>query len=383
VYPNYDKCILNLLSSILKVYDFDSDYRTLPAVDIDSCKQVDNLILLVIDGLGAHYTEKKLPYLKSKTIDSVTTVFPATTASAILSYYTGLAPNQHASTGWFTNLPKQGMVATILPFHQRGYHKSLLAQGIEVTDVFPAEGYIFEKIQGVKRYVITPANLRGNPVSDLTVRAADTRYYRNTGQMLYNLRELIKNKEKKFIFNYFSEFDAVCHKFGVKSPEAFNCIKSFSDKLKVLEDELVATNSRMLICSDHGFLDTTQDKVVYLHCHPELKRCLHLPVAGDSRVKNCFIKSGFEKKFLNYIEANLKDVCRVLSRDEILEMKLYGPHANNPDFVERIGDYILIMDGEHVFHDYVPGEDFEHFNNGNHSGMSEDEMLVPVIQLGV
>lgn len=381
--PDFDKCILNLLSSLLKVYGFESEYPPLPAFDVKESQAVDNLILVIVDGLGQKYVDARLPYLKSKSIDTVSTVFPATTASAILTYYTGVAPNQHGCTGWFTYLPEIDGVSTILPFNHRGGQECLIDDGIEIGDIFPTEGYLFDKIEGAEKHLVTPANLRNNPVSELTARDADRHYFSNTNDMLQTLKDLVKNPNRKFIFNYYSEFDAVCHKYGVKSSEAYNCIKALSDKLKALEPELVLSNSRLIICSDHGFLDTTEEKVVFLHKHPLLKQCVKLPLAGDSRVKNCRIKPGMERQFLNYIKGNLADICDVYSREEILEMQFYGPLENNPKFVERIGDFVIIMKGSHVFLDFVPGEDFEHFNAGNHSGMSEDEMLVPVIQLGV
>lgn len=381
--PDYDKSILNLLGSVLRVYEYDSEYPPLSSVDVDGCKVADNLILLIVDGLGFNYVESKLPFLKSRTIDKLSTVFPATTASAILSYYTGLAPNQHACTGWFTYLKELECVSTILPFNRRGFQQCLTDEGVEITDIFPAEGYLFDKIPGVEKHVITPASLKGNPVAELTARDAKLNFYENTNHMFETLSDLIKSGDRKFIFNYFSEFDSVCHKFGVNSSEALNCIQALSIHLEELEPELIASNSRMLVCSDHGFLDTTEEQVIYLHDHPELKRCLELPVSGDSRVKNCRLKPDFEKKFLSYIESNLADKCEVLSQDEILARKFYGPFENNPKLLERIGDYILIMKGAYVFLDYVPGEEFGHCNIGNHSGVSEDEMLVPLIQLGL
>lgn len=380
--PNYDKCILNLLSSVLQVYGGESEYQPLPSLVPKDCQKADNLILLIIDGLGKLYVDHRLPYLKSKSIDTLSTVFPATTASAIMSYYTAQAPNKHACTGWFTFLPEIQGVSTILPFNHRGGQRNLTDVGIEITDIFPDEGYLFDKIQGVEKHLITPVNLQENPVSEFTARDAEKHYFGSTNEMILTIEELVKAPNRKFIFNYFSEFDAVCHKYGVKSSEAYDCIKNLSDRLRVLEAQLIAYNSRLLICSDHGFLDTSRDKVVFLHEHQELKRCLQLPLAGDSRVKNCRLQPGFEKKFLKYIAENLADKCDVYSRDEILAKKFYGPSSNNPKLIERIGDYILITKGNHIFLDFVPGEDFEHFNVGNHSGLSDEEMLLPLIQLG-
>lgn len=383
VYPDYKKSILNLVSSILKVYDYDSEYPPLSSIDVDSCKNVKNIILLVIDGLGQKYTKACLPYLNSKMIDTASTVFPATTASAILSYYTGMAPNQHGCTGWFTYLPEINGVATMLPFNHRGDKKRYINNEIDINEIFPRDGYLFDKIKGVDKHVIVPSNLQNNPISKFISRDACRHFFNNKDHMIAVLKSLIKTSERKFIFAYFSDFDAICHKNGVKSRAAFDCINDFSDSIMHFEEELLNNDSRLLISSDHGFLDTADHQVVFLHHHQDLERCLKLPLAGDSRVKNCRLRAGCEKKFLDYIGDNLSDKVDVYSRQEILERNFYGPGNDNPKFIERIGDYILITKNNHILLDFMPNEDFEHFNLGNHSGISEDEMLVPVLQLGV
>ena len=43
---------------------------------------------------------------------------PPTTSAAITTFATGLAPQQHAVTGWFMHLKELGAVSTILPVVQ-------------------------------------------------------------------------------------------------------------------------------------------------------------------------------------------------------------------------------------------------------------------------
>ena len=51
---------------------------------------------------------QNLTILSENLIGSMTSVFPATTASAITTFATGLAPQQHAFTGWFMFLKEIG-----------------------------------------------------------------------------------------------------------------------------------------------------------------------------------------------------------------------------------------------------------------------------------
>ena len=45
---------------------------------------------------------------------------------------------------------------------------------------------------------------------------------------------------------------------------------------------------------------------------------------------------------------------------------------------ERTGDYVLVMKKSYIIKDFLPNEKTD-FQKGNHGGLSEDEMLVPLI----
>ena len=52
--PNYDKCILSTISSILKYYGIDNGHTTLGSVDKLLNKEYKNVFLIVLDGMGEH-----------------------------------------------------------------------------------------------------------------------------------------------------------------------------------------------------------------------------------------------------------------------------------------------------------------------------------------
>jgi predicted AlkP superfamily pyrophosphatase or phosphodiesterase len=66
----------------------------------------------------------------------MTSVFPPTTATAITTYLTGDAPQQHALTGWHTWMRELGCVMTVLPGRPRyggvGYRQA----GIDAQRLF-------------------------------------------------------------------------------------------------------------------------------------------------------------------------------------------------------------------------------------------------------
>lgn len=102
-YPDYTRCPVNVISSIMKFYRINSAYPTLPVLDKELDKFYKNVVLVVLDGMGTAMMEKNLPasnFLRKYQVDNLTSVFPSTTASAMTSYYTGVSPNEHAWLGW-------------------------------------------------------------------------------------------------------------------------------------------------------------------------------------------------------------------------------------------------------------------------------------------
>ena len=120
--PNYNGgSIVNLMSTILNVYGERSVYEPLKTLNAAALRNSTNIILFVIDGLGYEFLKKHIEgsALAEFPVRKITSVFPSTTATAITTFATGLAPQQHAVTGWFMHLKELGSVVKVLPFTPR------------------------------------------------------------------------------------------------------------------------------------------------------------------------------------------------------------------------------------------------------------------------
>ncbi|MHA1675237.1 MAG: alkaline phosphatase family protein [Promethearchaeota archaeon] len=100
-------------------------------------------MLLVIDGMGYEYFTAHgkgstfLKHLRGR----MTSVFPTTTAAAMTSFYSGVAPLNHGIPAWHTYLQEFGAVSTILPMAVRGNRSSLLYGGLRAKDIFQFESF--------------------------------------------------------------------------------------------------------------------------------------------------------------------------------------------------------------------------------------------------
>ena len=94
VFPNYDHSILNLINSILRKYNVQTNYKGLPVLDEKLKENHDNIVLIILDGMGNNILENisKNGFFNKNKIDKITSVSPSTTTAAITTYYSGKPP---------------------------------------------------------------------------------------------------------------------------------------------------------------------------------------------------------------------------------------------------------------------------------------------------
>ncbi|MBT3754962.1 MAG: phosphodiesterase, partial [Candidatus Cloacimonetes bacterium] len=103
VYPDYKNSIVNLVSSILEIYDIKTDHPPLKQLDTKVLKKKKNLVLFVLDGFGINLLNKfasSTKFMSKNYISPITSVFPSTTSAAITSLISGKTPWEHGAVGW-------------------------------------------------------------------------------------------------------------------------------------------------------------------------------------------------------------------------------------------------------------------------------------------
>ena len=117
--PDYHNgSIVNLTASILGAMGRPrAAYAPLAALPPERLRITRNVALLVIDGLGYNWLRShgEGSFLQRHLLARISSVFPSTTASAVTTFLTGDAPQQHGITGWFMYLREIGAVTRVLP----------------------------------------------------------------------------------------------------------------------------------------------------------------------------------------------------------------------------------------------------------------------------
>ncbi len=374
--PNYNgHGIVNLMSSISNSFGHDNPYPRLEKEPSIGLEDSDNIVLLIVDGLGFNYLKEKgsNTLLAKHLKDELTSVFLPSTGSAISTFFTGLAPQQHAITGWYVHLPEYGIVSRFLPFSTVLDWNVLGTKISNAIDVKPIS------TSGEREHLIV--------VSEDIVDSVYTKYmapdakalpYKEIDEFFRQIQKGIMSSKKSYIHAYWPQFDAVAHMLGVESPEALESLQSFNDALQRFVEQIEGTSTTLLITADHGFNDASLENTIYTQDHPMLVDCLELPLCGDTRTSFCYVRPAKTDIFEKYVTDNLHEYCTIQKSQELIDEGWFGLFEPSPRLTGRVGDYTLHLKENHAILNSFPGFD-PLVLKGHHGGVTADEMMVPLI----
>ncbi|TMI42911.1 MAG: phosphodiesterase [Betaproteobacteria bacterium] len=374
--PNYSGgSLVNLVASIVQARGGEPRHPVLAALPAAELSEAENIVLVIIDGLGDHYLARcgAGGELARRRRASITSVFPSTTASAITTSYTGRTPLEHGLTGWFTYFGAAGCVASPLQFRSRGENLPLQQRGFSPGSAFPAPS-VFESLP-VRSIVVTPRQIADSAYNVRHCAGATRLAYETLEEFVSQVEAAVKSgAQRKFIYAYWPHYDVISHRHGSESRQAAAELEKFDHAFGSLIARLSATQSRIVATADHGFIDVAQEESLELPA--ELAAMLRFPLCGERRVAYCYVHS--PAQFMDRARHWLGDRADVRPSRELLREGWFGPGTPHPRIDERVGDVALVMRGRYTVKDWTPGEP-RHLHIGNHGGTSEDEMMIPLI----
>ena len=374
--PDYSGgSLVNLVASIVAARGGNALHPPLRNLSLEKLREPRNLVLLIIDGLGDNYLMRRGAgsELARRRRGALTSVFPSTTASAITTSYTGRTPLEHGLTGWFTYFGQAGCVSAALPFRSRGDMQLLSRRGVTPDQIY-VHGSIFEALQEAS-FVVTYKDIVDSEYNTLHCRGASRVAYETLDGLVSGIETAVKSSdERKFIYAYWPIYDAVSHRFGSESAQAFDEFSKIDATFAALLQRLAATDSVVVATADHGFIDVAPEESFDLPA--ALASALRFPLCGERRVAYCHVHSPDD--FIQKAKDWLGERADVMPSEQLVDEGWFGPGTPHARFAERIGDVTLLMREHYTVKDWTPGE-ARHVHIGNHGGTSEDEMLIPLI----
>jgi len=380
VLPDYTGgSLLNLVASLAAARGAQVRHPTLASLPPQDIAEARNVVFLLVDGLGHGALVRAGPdlALTRRLHGSITSVFPSTTAAAITTSFTGLAPVEHGLTGWHVHLAEAGGVVAPLPFHTRGDHRPLGAIGL-TTDVLHAAPSLLDGL-ATPAWVVSPRQIVDSEYSRLSAGGALRRGCEGLAGLVNEVAAIVHaSDERKFVYAYHPDYDTTAHRFGVGSREAHAHLLQVDAAFAALCERLAGTDTVIVASADHGFVDSTPAQRLELEDYPMLAELLRLPLCGEPRVAFCHVTPGQEDTFAERAAAVLRDVADVHRSHDLVAAGWFGAGTPHPRLAERVGDVALVMRPGYVLRDWVPGEK-RYSLVGNHGGTTPDEMIIPLV----
>ncbi len=308
--PDYQgQGIFNLMASIRRAFSAGQGEAQHPACTLLGPQQLSDarhVMLVVIDGMGVTQLEAHCPggALSGACRGTLSSVFPSTTASAITTFMTGDAPLLHGLTGWHMWLRDLGVVGAPLPFHVRGSRDNLHNFGPAAAGLFTSRS-LFAELQR-DTYIIQPANLCGSAYTRAHTGKARLKKFHDLSGMLKQLVRISRGSKPSYSYAYWPQLDALSHIHGAHSPTCAEHLRELDGAIAALAQKLRGSGTLLLVCADHGFVDTLAHTRILLEQHPDLRQTLLLPLCGEPRTVYCYVRNGADEDFSAYIAQHLQ-----------------------------------------------------------------------------
>lgn len=358
-YPNYNNSLLSLINSIEKEFEVKNDHPTLKLADQILEKKFRNVVLMVFDAMGSRNLQNMISedcFLRKHMRSEISSVFPPTTTAATITLESGLAPAEHSWVGWSLHFPEvEDNVNIFINTND---------DGVTVADYHVANKYL-----PYKNVVEKINEIPG--VHAESISYFGTHHVESLEELMEGVEKFCQEDGRHYLYTYWHEPDNCMHQYGVTSEEAAAWVEGINAELEKLSSKLKDTV--VFIVSDHGQLDSHNK---YIGDYPELLDTLKWLPSIEPRALAFHVKEGRDKDFQAAFLTLFKEDYMLLSRQEVLEKKLFGTGNIHPRLEEFLGDYLAIATNNvTLFHNRAHAESFI----GVHAGITEDEMLVPLI----
>lgn len=357
--PDYTNCITGIANSILKKFGIDEGRQGLKLLDQYLTKNYENIVVILLDGMGKCIMDRNLKkdgFFHSCLKGTYSSVFPPTTVAATTSIANGQMPCEHGWLGWVCYYPQIDKNVTV--FQNKEAWTEAPAADYNVAYRYCGYESVVEKIRksGSSAYEVAPFV---EPFPD------------SFDKICEQVKSLCKQPGKKYVYSYWSDPDHTMHEKGCYGTEAKQVLQTLEKQVQSLCKELNST--LLIVTADHGHVDS---KGVTLEDYPRIVECLTRLPSIEARALNLFVKEEKREQFEHEFQKEFGNKFSIMTKQQVLDSKLFGTGKEHPNFQEMLGDYLAVAIDDLAIHTTR-----EKANTlvGAHAGLTEDEMIIPLI----
>jgi hypothetical protein len=292
--------------------------------------------LVLVDGLGYHLLPLAAPAAPTVAevlagrlgrLTELSSMFPSTTPTSLVSLGTGAHPGVHGVLGFNVNIPGTGRVLN----HVEWRDDPDPAAWQPVPTLFARAASA-----GIPVRVLARPEFEGSGLTTAAYRGAD---YAGTPDGELAERMLAALREGPgLVYGYHPKLDATAHLFGIDSPQWMDAAAGVDALLTRLVEGL-PEDAALLVTADHGGLDVPADRRIRMDDDARLSEGVAV-LAGEPRVRYLHAMPGATAEVLAAWREILGPAARVLSRGEAVATGWFGPVPQ--EHLARIGDVVVV-----------------------------------------
>ncbi|SCG63212.1 alkaline phosphatase family protein [Micromonospora inositola] len=297
---------------------------------------VRRIAVLLVDGLGWYQIPTAAPYaptlagLAATVGAPLTSGFPSTTPTSLVSLGTGAASGAHGVLGFKVRVPDTDRVLSHIEW--AGDPDPLSWQPVPTQ-------YERARAAGVAVTVVSRPEYSGSGLTLAANRGGDYRGASDVdGLARQMLTALAAGAGPTLVSGYHPDLDRHGHLTGVDSAP-WRLAAADVDRLLVRLVDGLPPDAALLITADHGQLNVPPGRRVDFDTDPRLRAGVRV-IAGEPRVRYLHVEPRAVADVLAAWSAVLGDAARVTTRDEAVATGWFGPVPE--EHLRRIGDVVVV-----------------------------------------
>ena len=362
-----ENSLVNLSNSILKHFHAETFHDSIPEIDAQ-LKGHKKVVAVLFDGMGRNIVRKHLKensFIRSHYVTTINSTFPPTTAAATTAFLTGKYPIETGWIGWDTYFKDYDR--NIILFRSMDFNtKEVLIKDGEqsIADRYYPTTKIFELIEKGDNKAKAFALMRWpiNPDGPKRLLCDGVK----------KLNKVLKENEECFAYFYWDSPDREMHENGIDHWKVKYQVKKAQRFLK----KVVKKNpdTLFILLADHGHVNF---KLFDVCEHEDLYSLFDKPLSMEKRTVSMFVKKDKFQEFETLFNKYYGEYFELLSKKEVLDIKLFGEGTPAKGVIDSFGDYIAIAKKEYGL---WASKEFNYKENfkGHHAGGTEEERLIDI-----
>lgn len=332
-------------------------------------------LVVLLDGVGADLLAEHralTPTLRrlEGSVERIRTVTPSTTASAMVSLHTGLAPLEHGVLGYLG----------FDPVGRRAVNQLTGAPGLDPHAWMPLTTPVEA---GTRRAVqVAPAKHARSHLSGVAYRGWEF-LAQGRGDRVEAVRTALhRGGPDALVHLHVDDVDHAGHVHGIDS-EPWRTALAEVDALIGTLLRRVPRGTRVHLTADHGMVDTSAAHTVDLAEEPAILSLVE-EVTGEARALalHAVPGDGAAAELAERMRVLMGERALVLTREQVLASGLLGPAATAiPEHVRgRIADVLVLARGRWGVDDFSRRPETARSMIGVHGSLTSAEAVVPLLR---